>query len=107
MNFFPDGNTILWKRGEIASKAEQFLLFSTIVLIYARISNLRSQLHIHFWNVVIRFILFLNSTNSICRGTDISKYFRSPLDFEITRVDCSSNYIIAVSIRADRLYQTV
>ena len=31
---------------------------------------------------------FLNSANLIYRGTDISKISESPLDFEITRVDC-------------------
>ena len=30
-------------------------------------------------NVVIRIIFFLNSANLICRGTDISKYFRESL----------------------------
>ena len=47
------GDKILWKRGEIASK-EQFLLLSTIFLIYF-CSEVR--LHIHLWNVVGLFIL--------------------------------------------------
>ena len=38
--------------------------------------NLRSQITIHLLNVVVRFIVFLNSANLICRGTDISKYSR-------------------------------
>ena len=80
------GKKLLWKRGEIAPK-EQFLLFSTIFSIYLQI--LRVQLHIYLLNVVVRTIFFLNSGNLICRGTDISKYFRSPFEFEITRVDCT------------------
>ena len=46
------------------------------------------QLHIYLLNVVVRVIFFLNSANLICRGTDISKYFRESLEFEITRIDC-------------------
>ena len=34
-------------------------------------------------------LFFLSSANLICRGTDISKYFRGPLEFELTRVDCT------------------
>ena len=34
-------------------------------------------------------LFFLNSTNLSCRDTDISKYFRESLEFEITRVDCT------------------
>ena len=37
------------------------------------------KLHINFLNVVVRFIFFLNSANLICRGSDISKYFRESL----------------------------
>ena len=48
------GNKILWKRGEIAPR-EQFLLFSTIFSIYLTSGV---KLHIHLWNVVVRFILF-------------------------------------------------
>ena len=36
--------------------------------------------------MVVRFNVFLSSANLICRGA-VSE---SPLDFEITRVDCSS-----------------
>ena len=36
----------------------------------------RVQLHIYLLNVVVRIIFFLNSANLICRGTDISEYFR-------------------------------
>ena len=38
-NLTPEGNKIMWKRGEIAPK-EQFLLFSTLFYIYIYISNL-------------------------------------------------------------------
>ena len=37
------------------------------------------KLHIHLLNVVVRFIVFLTSATLICRGTDISKYFRESL----------------------------
>ena len=36
------------------------------------------RLHIHLLNVAVQFIFFLNSANLICRGADISKYFRVP-----------------------------
>ena len=51
---------------------EKFLLFSTIFSIYLLTSGVK--LHIHLLNVVVRFIVFLNSANLICQGTDISKY---------------------------------
>ena len=79
------GIKILWRRGEIPPQ-EQFLLFSTIFSTYLLTSGVK--LHIHLSNVVVRFIVFLNAANLICRDTDISKYSRGPLDFEITRVDC-------------------
>ena len=37
------------------------------------------KLHIHFGNVVVRFMFFLNSANLICRGMDILKYFKESL----------------------------
>ena len=43
--------------------------------------------------MVIRFIVFLNSVNLICRCTDISKYLRESLSFEIARVECSFRFI--------------
>ena len=70
------GNKILWKRGDIAPQ-EQFLLFSTIFSLLYLTSGFK--LHIHLLNVVVRFIVFFNSENLICRGTDISKYFRESL----------------------------
>ena len=66
------GNKILWKRGEIAK--EQFLLFPTIFSLLYLTSGFK--LHIHLLHVVVQFIVFLSSANLICRGTDISKYFR-------------------------------
>ena len=33
------------------------------------------KLHIHLLNIVVRFIVFLNSAKLICRDTNISKYF--------------------------------
>ena len=85
----------MWNRGEIVPK-EQFLLFSTIFSIYLLTSGVK--LHIHLLKVVVRFIVFLNSANLICRGTDISKYSDSPLDLELTRVDCTSR--ICCNMRA-------
>ena len=37
------------------------------------------KLHIHLLNVAVRFIVFLNSANLICRGTNVSKCFRESL----------------------------
>ena len=61
------GNKILWKRGAISP------LFHNIINI-----SLTSgvKLHIHLLTVAVRFIVFLNSANLICRGMDISKCFR-------------------------------
>ena len=70
------------------------------------------KLHIHLWNMVVRFIFFYNSANLICRGTVILQYY-SPLDFEIVRVDCIGKTwtlaatIIILSIGTDRLEETV
>ena len=75
------GNKILWKRGEIAPQ-EQFLLF----LQYFNIS-LRSLVIYSFVKCGCSIYYFLNSANLICRCTDISKYFRESLDFEIMSVD--------------------
>ena len=58
----------MWKRGEIAPT-----LFHIILYIFL---NSGVKLHIHLLNVVVRFIVFLTSATLICRGTDISKYFR-------------------------------
>ena len=74
------GKKILWKRGEIAPK-EQFLLFSTIFSIYARISNSKSQITYIFVKFGCSNYFFFNSADLICRGTDISKYFIESLGF--------------------------
>ena len=75
------GNKILWKRREIAPKGH-FLLFSTIFSIISGVS-----LHIHLWNVVVRFTFSLilqiwYVEVRITRGIS-----ESPFDFKITSVD--------------------
>ena len=83
---------MIWKRGEIAPK-EQFLLFSTLFYIY--ISNFRSQITYSFVKCDCSIYCFPHSLNS-----DMSKYGYprsvsvSPLEFEITRVDCTKLKII-------------
>ena len=78
----------MWKRGEIAPK-EQFLLFSTLLYIYIYISNFRSQITYPFVKYGCSIYSFPHSLNS-----DMSRYGYllsvsvSPLEFEITRVDC-------------------
>ena len=72
----------MWKRGEIAPQ-EQFLLFSTLFFIY--ISNFRSQITYSFVKCVVRFIVFLTLSTLIWISRSVSV---SPLEFEITRVDC-------------------
>ena len=59
----------MWKRGEIAPKEEQFLLFSTIFSVYLYFQESNYIFICEMW-------LF-----DLC----ISE---SPLGFEITRVDC-------------------
>ena len=49
------------------------------------------KLHIHLLNVVVRFIVFPTLSTLICRGTDISKYFREPLGIRDTE---SRPYIV-------------
>ena len=70
------------KRGEIAPKG-QFLLFSTIFSIISGV-----KLHIHLWNVVVRFTFSLilqiwYVEVQITRGISESHF-----DFKITSVDC-------------------
>ena len=67
------GKKILWKNGEIA-RQEQFLLFSTIFSIY-----LKSPITYKFVKCGCSNYYFLTSANMICRGTNISKYFRESL----------------------------
>ena len=80
----------MWKRREIAPK-EQFLVFST--LFYTYISN--------FWSQVKCTHSFVKCDCSIyCfphyLNPDMSRYGYlevSPLEFEITRVDCSALFM--------------
>ena len=68
------GNKILWKRGEIAPPKEQISpLFHNIFNI-SLIS--RVKLHYSYVKRGCSIYFFLNSADLICRGTDISKYFR-------------------------------
>ena len=79
----------MWKRGEIAPK-EQFLLFSTLFYIY--ISNFRSQITYSFVKCGSSIYCFPHSLNSDSVEVRISRSVSaSPLEFEITRVDCNSN----------------
>ena len=66
----------MWKRGEIAG-AISHLFHNTCIFIISLTYGVK--LHIHLLNVVVRFIVFLNSANLICRGMDISKCFRESL----------------------------
>ena len=75
------GNKILWRRGEIAPE-QQFLPFPTIFSIY--ISNYRSLITYYFVKFGCAICIFLNSENLICRSSDISKYFRGPLQLRDT-----------------------
>ena len=79
------GNKILWKRGEIAP-LEQFILFSTIFSIYLEFQE-SNYIYI-LLNVVVRFVFssvlqFWYVEERISRSIS-----ESPLEFEITRVDC-------------------
>ena len=86
------GNKIMWKRGEIAPK-ELFLLFSTLfiyIYIYIFLTS-GVKIHIHLLNVVVQFIVFLTLSTLICRYVEVRisrSVSVSPLEFEITRVDC-------------------
>ena len=51
--------------------------FSSFPQYFQFVSNLVVKLHIHFWNVVVQFII--KSANLICRVTYISNYFRESL----------------------------
>ena len=83
------GNKILWKRGEIAP------LFHNIFNICL---TSRVQLHIHLLNAVVRFI-FSSSLQIWYVEVQISRsIFESPLEFEITRVDCIK-YLNLKSVR--------
>ena len=73
---------IVKKKEEIAPNFSSFPQYFNISL-----TNFRDQITYSFVQCGCSIYFLLNSANLICRGPDISKYF-SPLDFEITRVDC-------------------
>ena len=54
------------------------------------ISNFKSPIT-YLLNVINRIICFLNSANLICRGTDISKYFRESLGIRDNESRCICN----------------
>ena len=85
----------MWKRGEIAPK-EQFLLFSTLLYIY--ISNFRSQNTYSFVKYGCSIYCFPHSLwyveVRISRSVSVS-----PLEFEITRVDCKYQKIHFLILR--------
>ena len=63
-------------------KEEKLLLrnnFSSFPQYFQYISKFRTQVTYSFAKCGCLIYFFLNSTNLICRGTDISKYFREPL----------------------------
>ena len=85
---------MLWKRGEIAPSGAISPLFHNILNTSISPSS-GVKLHNDLQNVVVWFIFFLNSANLICRGMDISKYFKESLrDFE-------SQLYLAILIRAE------
>ena len=77
------GNKKLWKRGEMAPK-EQFLLFSTICLIYLLLKESKCIIIMVVWFIFSSILLIwyveLRTSRSISE---------SPLDFRVTRVDCT------------------
>ena len=59
------------------------------------------KLHIHLLTVAVRFIVFLNSANLICRGMDISKCFRESLgirDNESRLYSSSVFYVLSLLV---------
>ena len=102
------GNKIMW-----TFKEEKLLLrsnFSSFPHYYIYIFLASGvKLHIDLLNVVVQFIVFLTLSTLICRGTDISKCFSvSPLEFEITRVDCICNHIFAiVSVTVEHFFEVL
>ena len=71
------GNKILWKRGEIAPKGAISPLFHIFSI--SLFSGVKLHIICEMWLFDLSF--FLNSSNLICRDTDISKYFRESLGF--------------------------
>ena len=74
------GKKILCKKGRNCFYKEQFLLLSTIFK--KNISNFKSPITYIFVKCGCSNYFFLNSANLICRGTDISKYFRYSLGIQ-------------------------
>ena len=62
-----------------------FPLFHNIFNVYFL---LKESNYIVICKILLFKYFFFNTTNLICRSTDISKCFEGPFDFEITRVDC-------------------
>ena len=74
----------LWHHQNIMKKKRNCSLrresnFSPFPQYFQYISNFRSQIIYTFVKCGCSIHLFLNSANLICRGTDISKYFRESL----------------------------
>ena len=64
------GNKILWKRGEISPRSHN------IFNIYLQ---LQESNYVYICEMWLFDLFILNSANLLCRGTDISKYFRQSL----------------------------
>ena len=77
----------MWKRGDIAPQ-EQFLFFSTLFYIYEYISNFRSQISHSVVKCGCSIYCFSHSLNSDVEVRISRRVSVSPLEFEITRVDC-------------------
>ena len=69
------GKKILWKRGEILLRSN----FSSFPQYFQYISKFKSPVTYIFVKRGCSNYFFLISANLICRGTDISKYFRESL----------------------------
>ena len=67
----------MWKRGEIFSSFPHYFVYIFLT------SGVK--LHIHLLNVVIQFIVFLTFNSELRLSRNVSV---SPLEFEITGVDC-------------------
>ena len=63
----------MWKRREIAPRSNFYSFPHYFIYIFLTSGV---KLHIHLLNVVVQFIVFPTLSTLICRGTDISKYFR-------------------------------
>ena len=65
--------------------------FSSFPQYFQYISNFRSQFTYSFVKCGCSIYFFPNSANLICQGTDVSKFYESPLEFEVTRVNNNVN----------------